>query len=204
MVIALIGAQRVGKSTLAKAASEQLGIPYLEMKTSAVFELMGYSPKCDYDFTTRLKIQNAILDNMKASYIATGSNFITDRSPIDALAYTLADVQRTNLTEQEQIDTIAYMDRCYELTNRHLAMLMLIPPGIPLIEEEGKAPANLTYMEHIHALCAGLLMNPKLEVWHFGLNRGVTDLQERIDSVKKMLNISGSRIGEQMRGAVLH
>lgn len=186
-MIGLCGAHRTGKTTLAKEYSRWVGIPFVETSTSQVFEALGFDPKVDYDFKIRMMIQNKILDAAEALWRKYPVEFITDRTPLDMLAYTMADVQRQNLDKDDEKLFMDYMKRCIESANRYFALLIVVQPGIPLVEAKGKAPNNIAYIEHLNTLIAGLLNDRRIETGRFIFNRETTDLDKRCDLINKAL-----------------
>ena len=182
-MIGLAGSHRTGKTTLAKAFAEEFEIPFAETSSSAVFKELGLDPKADYDLKVRMLTQNIILESAIGVYKAAGSNFITDRTPIDMLAYTLADIRRENVTEYESHLVADYMKRCIEVTNEHFQILCVIQPGIPIVEDPGKAPANIAYMEHINALVKGLVMHDDIHAYRLNMRRKMTNINVRIDAL---------------------
>jgi hypothetical protein len=188
LTIGLVGAHRTGKTTLARLYAEREGVEFVETSTSAVFKEFGYDPKADYDFATRLFLQRKILDAMDKKYCSAGGIFITDRTPLDALAYTLADVTRENINGELAREIEVYSSDCFKVLNRHFNILMLVSPGIKLIEEEGKAPANTAYVEHIHNLALGLLVGEYVEASHYFIPRSATDLELRYESLAAAVN----------------
>lgn len=187
-MIGLVGAHRTGKTTLAKAYAEETEVPFVETSSSAVFERLGYSPKVDYDFGTRMIIQNAILDDAVAKYAKHTGMFVTDRTPIDMLAYTMADVQRENLTLEQSEEFTKYFMRCFEETNKRFMCLMLVQPGIEIVDAPGKAPANPAYMEHLNTIMFGMLVGEFNSSSHFYLPRRTTDMTERVEALKFVVN----------------
>ena len=150
-MIGLVGAHRTGKTTLAKAFSKRYNVPFLQTNVGDTFKRLGYDPKMDYEFSVRLYIQHQILADIERKYKAmNGAHFITDRTPLDLLAYTIADVQRANLAPDLVSVFMDYFKKCIAVTNQYFWMVAVIQPGIPLVEEEGKAPANIAYMEHLN------------------------------------------------------
>lgn len=182
-MIGLAGSHRTGKTSLARAFSEEFGIPFAETNSSAVFAGLGLDPKADYDMKTRMVIQNIILESAVGVYKAAGSQFITDRTPIDMLAYTLADVQRENISEFDSHLVADYMKRCIEVTNEYFCILCVVQPGIPIIEDPGKAPANIAYMEHINALVKGLVMHDDIHAYRLNMRRSMTNMGTRINAL---------------------
>jgi hypothetical protein len=186
MTIGLTGSQRTGKSTLAGAYSLAEGVPFLQTGASQVFADMGYDPKVDYPLDIRIEIQKRILDSFDKQYAAAGSGFITDRTPVDMAAYLLADVQRQNTTPAQAKLVTKYMEDCASVTNSHFSTLVVVQPGIPVIEAEGKAPANVAYMEHMNALVMGLVVSEMIVPSHFYIPRSMTNLAERVKVLRKV------------------
>lgn len=182
-MIGLAGSHRTGKTTLARMFSEEYKIPLAETSSTEVFRELGADPRADYDMKTRLVIQDKILESACNVYEALGHQFITDRTPIDMLAYTLADVQRANISEFETALLEKYMDRCFTATNKYFSILCVVQPGIPIVEDPGKAPANIMYMEHINGLVKGLVMHDDIAAYRLNMRRRMTDLDERLDAL---------------------
>jgi hypothetical protein len=182
--IGLTGSHRTGKSTLAKAFSEQMKVPFLQTSASETFKRLNFDPKADYSLSDRLYIQHHILDDCRAMYAAAGMDcFVTDRTPIDMMAYTLADVTRENVTPQLDKEIENYMKDCFDVSNAYFPMLFVVQPGIPLVEEVGKAPANPAYVEHINSLIMGLVIDDRYLGSHFYLPRKTTGLQDRVSAL---------------------
>jgi hypothetical protein len=208
-MLGLCGSHRSGKSTLARAFSEHSGVKYVATGASATFERLGFDPKKDYDFATRLLIQREILKDVNTLYEKSGMQFITDRTPIDLLGYTLADVTRENVPMPLVADLQRYMHDCYECANRHFTTLILVQPGIQLVDAEGKAPANPAYVEHLNALMLGLMAGGALKCDHFSMPRSCTDLKQRVAAVAHGVSKSAVRHNAAMQsmheaGLVLH
>lgn len=182
-MLGLVGSHRVGKTTLMHAFSEDSGIKAVATSTSAVFERLGFDPREDYDFRTRLFIQNEILSHVERQYREAGRLFVTDRTPIDMLAYTMADVQRANLVEGDAEAFGEYLKRCIDTTNRHFAALIVIQPGIKVVEVRKSAPGNSAYMEHINTLALGLLAREDLSLTKVYIASGKLDLKDRVKAV---------------------
>ncbi|MNV85840.1 hypothetical protein D3C71_1798230 [compost metagenome] len=121
--------------------------------------------------------------------MARSTFFISDRSPIDLASYLLADVTRQTLAGQPEVAKAVnyYVKRCIESANRFFATIVLVQPGIALVEEEGKAPACPAYMEHLNALQLGLLTDSRLESRNYSIRRGYLDLDVRIQCLENCL-----------------
>ena len=176
--LGLCGAHRTGKTTLAIAISSHLNIPFVRTTTSQVFAQLGLDPAEPMDFQTRLFVQNHVLDAAEQVWQESVSPFISDRTPIDMIAYTLGDIQ--GKTEVDFNLLSQYMDRCFASTNQFFQNLAIIQPGIPLVYEEGKAALNAAYIEHINVLVIGLCSDRRLKTNVFCNARDVINLKTRI------------------------
>jgi hypothetical protein len=204
MAIGLCGPHRTGKSTLAKVYAEKQGVDFLATRSSAVFERLGLSPKEDYSFRTRLKIQEEILADAIALYSVTGNDWITDRTPIDMLAYTLADVQRANIDDEDAERVKKYMEACIRATNMYFSTLILVQPGIEIVEDPTKAPGNMAYIEHLNALIMGLMVDERVRPAHFYVPRRMISIEERLNCVDTAVNVTVRKAQEMMLKVPVH
>ncbi|MBD2318102.1 AAA family ATPase [Phormidium tenue] len=176
--LGLCGAHRTGKTTLAIAISSHLNIPFVRTTTSQVFAQLGLDPAEPMDFQTRLFVQNHVLDAAEQVWQESASPFISDRTPIDMIAYTLGDIQGKTDVDFNLLSQ--YIDRCFASTNQFFQKLAIIQPGIPLVYEVGKAALNAAYIEHINVLVIGLCSDRRLKTNVFCNARDVINLKTRI------------------------
>ncbi|MCB2183857.1 MAG: ATP-binding protein [Desulfobulbaceae bacterium] len=179
--IGLCGSHRTGKTTLARVIAERTGMEFLQTTTSDVFAGNGLNPSEPMDFTTRIWIQQKVVDAAEEVWQGAVGSFITDRTPIDMMAYTLADIQ--GKTEVDFAALEEYLDRCFAATNKFFSDLVIVQPAIPLIHEEGKAALNKAYMEHLNILVKGLCFDERLDLSVRIMERKVVDLDERVQDV---------------------
>jgi hypothetical protein len=176
--LGLCGAHRTGKTTLAIAISSHLNIPFVRTTTSQVFAQLGLDPAEPMDFQTRLFVQNHVLDAAEQVWQESARPFISDRTPIDMIAYTLGDIQGKTDVDFNLLSQ--YIDHCFASTNQFFQNLAIIQPGIPLVYEEGKAALNAAYIEHINVLVIGLCSDRRLKTNVFCNARDVINLKTRI------------------------
>ena len=160
MKVAICGAHRTGKTTLINALSD-LALPIVQTQTSKVIVDCGLQPNGSYDFGTKLGVQHKILAHYQDVYKAAGDSFITDRSPIDALAYTLAEVNNATLDKYSS-RLAQYTEMCIS-TMWQFDKVYVLPPVIPLVHAEGKGAITQSFINHIHALIMGLLVQHDIE-----------------------------------------
>ena len=176
--LGLCGAHRTGKTTLAIAIASHLNIPFVRTTTSQVFADLGLDPAEPMDFKTRLFVQNHVLDAAEQVWQNSAVPFVSDRTPIDMIAYTLGDIQGKTEVDFDLLSQ--YIDRCFASTNQFFQNLAIIQPGIPLVYEDGKAALNAAYIEHINILVIGLCSDSPLKANVFCNARDAIDLETRI------------------------
>ena len=182
--LGLCGGHRTGKTTLAIALSSHLNIPFVRTTTSQVFAQLGLDPAEPMDFQTRLFVQNHVLDAAEQVWQNSLSPFVSDRTPIDMIAYTLGDIQGKTEVDFDMLSQ--YINRCFASTNQFFQNLAIIQPGIPLVYEEGKAALNAAYIEHINILVIGLSNDSRLKANVFCNPRDAIALDLRIRNILRI------------------
>lgn len=200
-MIGLTGAHRTGKTTLARAFSEEMGVQFIETSSSEVFAKMKLSPKMDYPFDIRMDLQEQILESFENKLAGVIGHFITDRTPVDMMAYTLADVKRETLSPEQDARLQAYLHKCLKVTNRVFSILIVVSPGIPLIDEPGKAPITRSYIDHIHHLILGITVSEEVYTAHFIIPKNRLSLDIRIECVDFAINKTVERHMSRLKAA---
>jgi len=204
-LIGLCGSHRTGKTSLARAYAEKQKIAFVETSVSAIFRELGHDPATAFDFKTRLDIQEVILDRLDQVYgkLDPAALAITDRTPIDMLAYTMAEAVGAAVGEAEQARFARYTQRCLEVTNKRFSTLVLLQPGIPLVFEEGKALMNPAYIEHLNSLMLGLSVDERVKCSHFYILRRLTDMNERVEALDSAVRKSEYFAQQQVEAHVI-
>ncbi len=185
--IGLCGSHRTGKTTLAEALSFKMGIPIVKTSTSAVFKQYGLHPALPLDFKTRIWIQHRAIEAAVEIWQTETGAFVTDRTPIDFMAYTLADIQGATVVGFAELE--AYLAQCFDVTNQFFTQLVVLQPAIPLVYEEGKAALNPAYMEHLNILIEGLCSDERLKCPCCVIKRNITSIDGRVQTVLNSLPI---------------
>lgn len=175
----LCGAHRVGKSTTARTLAEQLGIPYLETHTAAVLASIGMNAKDQYTVYQRMYGQELILDHLCAQWESL-PDFVTDRTPYDLMAYMEAEVLR-DFSDELLPRYNAYRTKCMKAM-KNFEYIVLIQPGIELVDDAKSAPTNSAYIEHLNNLMIAYSVQNNTHV----LPRFMTDLDARINFLKNI------------------
>ncbi len=176
--LGLGGSHRVGKTTLARAIETYWQVPFVETTTSYVFAEHNLDPAAPMDFATRLWIQRHVLEAAENLWQRQEGNFVTDRTPLDFMGYTLADIQGDTQVDFKELES--YICDCFHVINSIFTRLVLVQPAIPLVYEEGKAALNRAYMEHLNTVMLGLCHDERLTCQFAIMRREILDLQTRV------------------------
>lgn len=202
MKIGLCGAQGTGKTTLAKAYSEAFGIPYIDAKVGDFLRDIGVDlSRNDMPIVERMKAQLMVAGHIASITEAPGlskTGFITDRTPIDVMAYT-HDIAAPHYKNDEVMELYAQTKMvCTETTVENFNLSLMIRPGVPLTEDDHqrqqRGSLDPFYVNHMDILMSSFILSfSKLP------NRGmlsrfafmkdeVIDLDLRIESLVEVVN----------------
>ena len=166
MIYGLTGASRAGKKTLGRQLSQKLGIPFISTKiTEIASELRLPSSVDNLDFMERITVQFQLLCGMEVFLNDLTTPCIIDRTPIDLIAYTLAEINMHSLTntleiiDREIIDSslVEFYHSCIELTKEHVDRLYCLD-YLPHYDFHTKRPTTgQAYQMHRQLLIKGAM-----------------------------------------------
>lgn len=195
MRIAFCGSHRSGKTTLARLVSAAYGVPHIDSPASAVVKEFGFDMGRDNRLSfnsegsndTGISMQWAIYLKLVAALEAQPGSYVTDRTPIDVAAYLLADATAYAGEEWSQAEAMRMVEKAIIDTERLFDMVILVPPGIQFMVEDGKPPINEAYQEHHHMLCRGILFDDDLGVCWDEIRRDTHTIEARMAFVHGMI-----------------
>lgn len=177
-----------------------LEIPYVDASTTALMKEGGFNPVAVMDIDTRIKAQNHLLDAYLRLLDRQPPNFITDRTPIDMLAYTLGEVTMHNTTVQQGEQIADYCDRCVAAAESRFALIIVTCPLKDYEVHPDKPPPSKAYQGLIHAIISGALRNSHVPTMH--LDPG--SVEHRTNVVVNSLVSFRQAMGEQVAAQVIH
>ena len=180
---------------------------FVPTNASEIFKIMGYKPNVEYPLEIVLDIQEALLESFKDIWYeawASDEDTITDRTPIDLIAYTMAHVKQDNLTEELEERLMNYVLDCYEVGNQYFNLYVVVLPGIDVVEAEGKANMSYAYIDYISKLVLGSVVDDSVLVPNFKIPVWCTDLQERVERIDAMVGHTVTAFEKELKYKVKH
>ena len=183
--LAFSGSAGVGKTTLASAIAEELGVSYLPEGMRREVELGLDLRLLNHEELKQLvlRLWRQQIDREEAC-IARGEGFVSDRSPLDYLAFWMTygfvhnEAESTQLAK-EVLSRIALYDR-----------IVLLPHGVLPLKADGVRSTNRWIQRRFHATVRGLL-EEEVGAPRFVQLPSLTHLSERMDWVRDLLTRSG-------------
>jgi AAA domain len=184
------GSHGTGKSTLARAVAEKLGLHFLDASVNRFMKEGGFDGLRDLPMEVRIEAQEWLLKRYLEEIAKAPGTFITDRTPLDFIGYATAEVTMHNTPDLDLADRIAdYCSNCLEATARHFDMIILVRP-LELYEVDPKRPPlNRAYQWSVQYIIEGAMQQVAREVIQGTLI--TEDLEERI-------NCSCEEIGKRL------
>lgn len=184
MRIGIVGAHRVGKTTLAENLSKTLDIPFVKTNVSKIFERFGVDPSRPIPFKERLNIQNEILADWEKRVFGL-THFIVDRTPVDFAGYLMLEYNTStavNTNEMTLLQALRYKTLCGLSHKDNIDMTIQVHPGIPVEKAEWKGNTDPMLIHSLDFLITGLAASPSFkrpDADFFSVPRNMIDLDKR-------------------------
>lgn len=171
--VAFAGASGTGKSTLANFVAQELGLPINPVGSRFVAKMMGFDTPYDVDVAgKRAEFQNRLYQE-KYIWETSHSYFVTDRSYMDNLSYTILHDAKS-ITEQN-------LSEYFEYQKRYTHVFYCPLDAYINLEDDKDRLHNMTYQRIYDMLLYSLL-------WKSGF---VTQLQSGNLGERKEVILSG-------------
>lgn len=190
--VGVAGAHRTGKSSLCERLAEKnVWLPYVKTSVKEIAAEYGFNVDNHSSFEERMDWQEYLLEALAAKWEEQTTAFITDRTPLCMIGYMMADAPNGPISPEMDARIAAYVERCYELVERHFMMIFVVQPGIPFEPVPGAPAPNNAYQEKHNALTIGYGMNAPTAL-HV-IRREVTDFEERATTMAQAI---GTELGQ--------
>jgi hypothetical protein len=190
MSFGITGASCSGKTTLAKGVAQAMNIHYHDASVTRLMKEAGVDPVGPtMPIEVRLEAQEHLLKAYIKEIKAIPGVFITDRTPIDMIAYTLGEITMNNCTEEQGRRVFDYMFRCLAATAQLFDTILVLRP-FPNYESSPTRPSvNTAYQWETQLLMEGALANT--DICYGTMN--TMDISKRLENATEFF---GSRIKE--------
>lgn len=195
----VIGAHRVGKTTLCTHMEEiHPEVKFARVSVSQVFKDRGVDLRNITSLEQRIELQEAVFDyytGLVERIVRESQDYpviLFDRTPLDLVAYTIADITGHNcqtLDGRTSDRYLTYVNRCLDYTFEKFSSVTRVQPGIQIVDDPKSAAPEPAYIEHLNLIFGGLTTELSDRRWRkqdlasckvHTLDRSVTDLQERV------------------------
>lgn len=165
-LIGMCGAHRTGKTTLCRELEENYGVHFIQTNVSTVLADCGVTPGSliNLPFLDFCHVQTIVLEHLGtiAADLASDKTrcYVVDRTVIDALAYFRQYFNSKFFyeldAERNHFERVAlqYVETALEVSSIY-DHLVLVQPGIQLVQESGKAVNDLFYINQINTSILG-------------------------------------------------
>jgi hypothetical protein len=208
MLYACIGAHRSGKTTTAQKVAEQLGIEFVDASFNVAREF-GYDPVGFLPLADRLLMQMKVMEHHLKVIEAAQRPAITDRTPLDFFAYTLAEygiLSHVAANDAELLATVKrFSEVCIQMTVMHYDMVFLLETLPVYVVDNTKAtPAeNPAFQLHIDSLIHGALSKAHSSDLNYAVVP-VMEQQKRVDFICDQIVERMNDIEELRKVAGMH
>lgn len=184
MSFAFAGSHRSGKSTTAQIVAQRLGLPFIDSNVTKELLDAGFDQVGVLDLERRMECQVKRFELHMEKYLAAPRPCVTDRSPLDIAAYTLAEFSMHSSAELGN-EAANLVNLCIKMTRLHYDMLIIPRPLPAYAVEPGKPPMNVGYQHHIQYLVEGMAMAVSDQVTMAVLTD--TSLENRCDTTTDLI-----------------
>lgn len=201
MSFGFAGPSSSGKSTLAKEVAKLSGLPYFAFPTTDLMAEIGVNGVDDLSMLDRVCVQSHLLSRYWDLTQAHARPFITDRTPIDIIAYMLAEVQMHG-TPPELIDKIDTLVTTALNATDCTFMALFTVRALPVYEVDPKRPpSNIAYHRHIEMLVDGATARLKRPTVYRLLT---TKHEARVGAVQKAMGDEFAELIEERKNLRLN
>jgi len=155
MSFGLAGSHRSGKTTLAKELSEKFKFHYYDASVSKLMAEAGINAVGLVSLEDRMGAQEYLLEKHYEITQKLPRPFISDRTPLDMIAYTLGEVTMHNVNPQLSERIERYVNRCLTVTANTYDSFIIVRPLEGYEVDPTKPPPIRAYQWQVQMLIEG-------------------------------------------------
>ena len=187
------GCHGSGKTTLARDLANILGLTLYETRTSEIAKSLGFNAVADLDPEDRMNLQELLLENFWEVTQKLPRPFISDRTPVDMLAYALGEMGGMNSDPQLGERLERYVE-CAIWVTQNTFLSVLITRPLPYYEVDShRPPQNVGYQRKFQLLVEGAAFNLSR------INRFVLPMNDHRERMAAAATHIGEQVEESMR-----
>lgn len=206
MIYGLTGAHRSGKSTLARKIADDMGLHFLKIETAEVAKRHGFNPVAPMTYAQRTELQQILFDDFCKQLEEAPRPVITDRTPLDHIAYLLCETTMLSgqeLTAEQMAKLDAFIGRALDYTTTAFDAIVCLAP-LPTYEAAAdKPPPNVIYQFGYAQTIWGLLYSLREKLSYISIENA--DFDVRCETVSSLI---GHRLNwiqnERQKAAWIH
>ncbi|WP_156507106.1 AAA family ATPase [Comamonas thiooxydans] len=183
-IVGIAGVHRTGKSTLMKALAAAAAWHPAPTDVSGVIKSLGMRADKQHSFDDRMKIQWAVLQHLREHCLELrklGVPCVTDRTPLDLVMYTMAEIGPETITDPAQrAEVRRYVSECYAVANEFFSVVLVLQPGIEPVQADMKGSMCDAYRDHLNLLMLGIAMDSRARNLRVIIPASKTDLSDRV------------------------
>lgn len=161
--IGLSGAHRTGKTSICREIENLYngGVVFVPTTSSDVAARLGFDTTAQHDFGSRLHFQLELLDTLETIWDSAKNTYevwVTDRTPLDLLAYTYIDSHSWDFTVSRRDELHLYYNKCVQVLDKYFNEVFLLPTDGVIMEGDvsNKGRNSIFYQEHLDLIYRGL------------------------------------------------
>ncbi|MEO9497631.1 MAG: AAA family ATPase [Vibrio splendidus] len=200
--LGLSGSHRTGKTTLACNISKAYDLPLVMTNASSIFKKHGITPTDSISLERKLEIQYEILHESTKLW-QLNKSFVTDRTPLDMAAYMLMEYSKFE-GEYNSSQILAYVNTCMKVSSAIFSNIVVVQPGIPLVNAPLKGVIDPTYIDKMNIIIRGLSNDERCLVPCYSIASDVVELDKRVDAVGRVILRAFDKAKAIRANSILH